>query len=87
MPTVLHTVQTVDEVFMRILGERGLSLDDAPAAVQLTVSVLSQAAGQYAQLVDDLPSDRRGYEWLAAAFLAYGEWCDRTVVVDTVESA
>lgn len=86
MPTVLHTAGTVDEIFKPKLAERGLDMKDAPAAVQLAIGILGESAPNLGLLLDDLPADKRVYEWLELIFLSYAEWYARSIVVDSETS-
>lgn len=83
MPEIMHTSSPVEELFVKNVEAKGLSLDNTPAAVQLAITLLGQAAiSPFATLLDDLPASARAWDWMECAFSAYAEFCSHTVVID-----
>lgn len=87
MPEVMRMSEPVSELFRRNAEARGLVMEKTPAAVQLAITQLGAGAGAFDSLLQDLPSGSRAYDWMACAFAAYAEWCDRTVVADDPSSS
>lgn len=86
MPTIMHTSDDVQALFKKIVAERGLKLEATPAAVQLAVQALGEHSGVYNALLADLPASSRAWDWMECAFLAYADWCAKTIVVDAEEA-
>lgn len=86
MPTVMRTSEDVQSLFKQIVEGRGLNLEHTPAAVQLAVQALGEHGGVYNALLADLPASSRAWEWMECAFLAYADWCAKTIVVDSEEA-
>lgn len=85
---VMHTSQSVEELFHAKAAERGLDMEKTPYVVRMLLSTLSQAAiGPMLGMLEELPPDARAFDWMGAAFLAYAEWFDHTIVVDTTVKA
>lgn len=87
MPTIMRTSAPVEELFVRNATARGLDIDKTPHAVQLAIQALGAGAvSPFMGLLEDLPSNARAFDWMSCALLAYAEFCDHTVVVDSDES-
>ncbi len=79
---VMHASEPPDQLYAKNAAARGLSLEDTPQAVQLALGALhTNLAGPFFNLLKELPAEARGFEYMAAAFAAYAEFADHTVVI------
>lgn len=87
MPEIMRTSDDLQTIFKRNADTAGLDVDVMPAAVKLALGAVLGHSGQFEDLLNDLPSDARAYDWLSAMWKAYAEWCDHTIVVDNASAA
>ena len=84
MPDVMHTSEEVTNLFKKNVEAAGLNPERCPAAVQMAVGQLGLGFAAWTQLLDDLPSGSRAYDWIDCALRAYAEFAAHTIVVDEV---
>lgn len=83
MPTVMHMSPAMDELFDRNVKAKNLDAEAMPTAVRLALQSMSMAViSPFAGLLEELPPEARAFEWMAAMYAAYAEFCDHTVVVN-----
>lgn len=79
----MHTSAALDEIFVRNIKAKNLDEDGMPTAVRLALQAMSMAViSPFAGLLEELPAEARAFDWMAAMYAAYAEFCDHTVVVD-----
>lgn len=79
----MHMSPDLDDLFLRNVDAKNLDKENMPTAVRFAINAMSQAViSPFADLLEELPSEARAFEWMAALYAAYAEFCDHTVIVN-----